>query len=40
MGRGTVFVREAMKTNPVTVGPKTSVKEAAQIMKQKALEIV
>ena len=37
MGKGVVLVKEAMKTNPVTVKPKTSVKEAAELMKKKGI---
>jgi CBS domain-containing protein len=37
MGKGMVLVKEAMKVNPVTVNPKTSVKEAAELMKNKGI---
>lgn len=37
MSRGSVLVKEAMKSNPVTVKTKTSVKEAAQLMKKKRI---
>lgn len=37
MSKGSVLVKEAMKANPVTVTPKTSVKEAAQLMKKKRI---
>ena len=39
MSKGNVLVKEAMKPNPVTVKPKISVREAAEIMKKKVLEI-
>ncbi len=38
MNKGNVLVKEAMKMNPITVKTKTSVKEAAELMKKKALE--
>jgi len=37
MGKGMVIVKEAMKVNPVTVNPKTTVKEAAELMKNKGI---
>ena len=37
MSKGNVLVREAMKANPFTVKPKTSVKEVAIIMKDKGI---
>jgi len=37
MNKGNVLVREAMKANPFTVKPKTSVKEVAIIMKDKGI---
>ena len=37
MSKGNVLVKEAMKANPVTVKPKTSVKEVAKIMKKKGI---
>jgi len=37
MAKGDVLVKEAMKTNPVTVKPNISVKEAAKIMKKKGI---
>ena len=37
MSKGNVLVKEAMKVNPVTVNPKTSVKEAAELMKNKGI---
>lgn len=37
MSKGNVLVKEAMKPNPVTVKPKTSVREAAEIMKKKGI---
>ena len=37
MNKGNVLVREAMKANPVTVKPKTTVREAAQVMKKKKI---
>ena len=33
MSKGHILVREAMKVNPLTVNPKTSVEEAAKIMR-------
>ncbi|UCH72136.1 MAG: CBS domain-containing protein [Thermoplasmatales archaeon] len=35
MSKGYVLVKEAMKTNPFTVKPKTTVKEAAELMRNK-----
>jgi len=37
MNKGNILVREAMKTNPITVKTKTSVKEAAELMKKKGI---
>ena len=37
MSKGNVIVKEAMKSNPVTISPNTSVKEAAQIMKKRRI---
>lgn len=37
MSKGSVLVKEAMKSNPVTVKPKTSVKEAAELMRKKGI---
>ena len=37
MSKGNVLVREAMKGNPFTVKPKTSVKEVAIIMREKGI---
>ena len=37
MSKGNVLVKEAMKSNPVTVKPKTSVREAAEIMKKRGI---
>ena len=37
MKKGNVLVREAMKTNPVTVKLKTTVQEAAGLMKNKGI---
>jgi CBS domain-containing protein len=37
MKKGNVLVREAMKTNPVTVKPETTVKEAAELMRTKGI---
>jgi CBS domain-containing protein len=37
MNKGNVLVKEAMKTNPITVKTKTSVKEAADLMKKKGI---
>jgi len=37
MSKGQVLVKEAMKTNPVTVKPKTTVKEAAILMKKRRI---
>lgn len=37
MSRGNVLVKEAMKTNLVTVKPDTTVREAAEIMKKKGI---
>ena len=37
MSKGNVLVKEAMKPNPVTVRPKTSVREAAEIMKKRGI---
>ena len=36
-GKGHVLVKEAMKVNPVTVKPTTTVQEAAQIMRKKGI---
>ena len=37
MSKGMVLVKEAMKANPVTVKTKTTVKEAAELMKKKGI---
>ena len=37
MSKGHIFVKEAMKPNPVTISPKTTVSEAAKIMKEKKI---
>jgi len=37
MSKGNVLVKEAMKVKPVTVKPKTSVKEVAILMKEKGI---
>ena len=37
MSQGTILVKEAMKPNPVTVKPNTTVKEAAILMKKKGI---
>ena len=37
MNKGNVLVKEAMKMNPITVKTKTSVKEAAELMKKKSI---
>ena len=37
MSKGNVLVREAMKANPFTVKPKTSVKDVAILMRQKGI---
>jgi len=37
MSKGNVLVKEAMKANPVTVKPKTSVEEVAILMKEKGI---
>ena len=37
MKKGNILVREAMKTNPITVKTKTSVKVAAELMKKKGI---
>jgi CBS domain-containing protein len=37
MSKGSVLVKEAMKANPVTIKPNTSVREAAQIMKKRRI---
>ena len=37
MSKGHVLVKEAMKSNPVTVKPKTTVKEAANLMKKRKI---
>ncbi|MBN2603767.1 MAG: CBS domain-containing protein [Candidatus Thermoplasmatota archaeon] len=37
MSRGSFLVREAMKMNPVTVGPEATVMHAAQRMKEKKI---
>lgn len=33
MSKGNIIVREAMKVNPITVAPKTTVEEVAKLMK-------
>ena len=35
MSKGSVIVREAMKMNPVTVSPDTTVQEAAELMRKR-----
>lgn len=37
MSKGNVLVKEAMRVNPVTVKPKTSVEEVAILMKEKGI---
>ena len=37
MSKGDILVKEAMKPNPITVNPKTSVKEAAVLMRKKSI---
>lgn len=37
MSKGYVLVKEAMKSNPVTVKPKTTVREAAKLMKKRKI---
>jgi len=37
MKKVSVLVKEAMKPNPVTVGPKTTIKDAANLMKSKGI---
>jgi len=37
MNKGNVLVKEAMKMNPITVKTKTSVEEAAELMKKKGI---
>jgi CBS domain-containing protein len=37
MSKGSVLVKEAMKANPVTVKPKTTVKEAAELMRKRSI---
>jgi len=37
MSKGNVLVKEAMKPNPVTIRPKASVREAAELMKKKGI---
>jgi len=37
MSKGNILVKEAMKPNPVTVIPKASVREVAELMKKKGI---